>query len=76
MEASVDICTTKNLEKLVHIGESLLKKPLSKVNLETGRAEALENCGTNEDALIKYGKICNASSHTLTHIYVILYFSN
>uniref|UniRef100_A0A2N9FTS4 Patatin n=1 Tax=Fagus sylvatica TaxID=28930 RepID=A0A2N9FTS4_FAGSY len=54
VEASVDICTTKNLEKLVHIGESLLKKPLSKVNLETGRAEALENCGTNEDALINF----------------------
>ena len=54
-EASVDISTKENLEKLVHIGESLLKKPVSRVNLETGQAQQIQNGGSNEDALIKYG---------------------
>ncbi|CAA6664986.1 unnamed protein product [Spirodela intermedia] len=34
--SSVDIATKENLENLVNIGEKLLKKPLSRVNLETG----------------------------------------
>ncbi|CAK9158047.1 unnamed protein product, partial [Ilex paraguariensis] len=39
---SVDVATatTKKLENLVKIGEGLLKKPVSKVNLDTGVYEA------------------------------------
>ncbi|XP_060194120.1 patatin-like protein 2 [Lycium barbarum] len=50
-EASVDVATKENLERLVEIGENLLKKPLSRVNLETGLTEPIPKGGTNEEAL-------------------------
>uniref|UniRef100_A0A2N9HMU8 Patatin n=1 Tax=Fagus sylvatica TaxID=28930 RepID=A0A2N9HMU8_FAGSY len=56
-QSSVDISTKENLEELVHIGESLLKKPVSRVNLETGQAQPIQNGGTNEEALIKFAEI-------------------
>ncbi|CDP11092.1 unnamed protein product [Coffea canephora] len=40
----------KNLQNLVKVGENLLKKPVSRINLQTGVFEAL-NKGTNEEAL-------------------------
>lgn len=49
--ASLDIATNQNLKNLVKIGEGLLKKPVSRVNLETGIFEPVENEGTNEQAL-------------------------
>ncbi|TYG69326.1 hypothetical protein ES288_D05G222400v1 [Gossypium darwinii] len=51
--ASVDIATKENLENLVKVGGSLLKKPVSKVNLENGKFEPC-NQGTNEEALVRY----------------------
>ena len=54
--SSVDIATKKNLENLVQVGEKLLKKPVSRVNLQSGVFEPL-NQGTNEDALKKYERI-------------------
>lgn len=51
--SSVDVSTKENLEKLSQIGEGLLKKPVSRVNLDTGLCEPVENGGTNEDALKK-----------------------
>lgn len=51
--ASVDIATKENLENLVKVGEGLLKKPVSRVNLDTGVFEPANQL-TNEDALIKY----------------------
>ena len=56
-ESSVDIATKKNLERLVEIGNLLLQKPVSRVNLETGRYEAIENEGTNEEALTRFAKL-------------------
>ncbi|XP_042966032.1 patatin-like protein 2 isoform X2 [Carya illinoinensis] len=56
-EASVDVSTKKNLDKLVGIGEELLKKPVSRVNLKNGVSETVENGGTNEEALRKFAKI-------------------
>ncbi|XP_059637285.1 patatin-like protein 2 isoform X1 [Cornus florida] len=50
--SSVDIATKENLDDLVKVGEELLKKPVSKVNLETGVCEPF-NKGTNEEALIR-----------------------
>lgn len=50
--SSVDISTKKNLEGLVKVGEKLLKKPVSRVNLQTGSYEPC-NKGTNEEALKK-----------------------
>ena len=52
-DSSVDIATKENLKRLGQIGERLLKKPVSTVNLETGVFEPKENGGTNEDALRK-----------------------
>ncbi|KAG2666370.1 hypothetical protein I3760_15G056000 [Carya illinoinensis] len=49
--ASVDDSTKENLNKLVEIGEKLLKKPVSRVNFRTGYSEPVKNCGTNEEAL-------------------------
>ncbi|CAI9115770.1 OLC1v1016762C1 [Oldenlandia corymbosa var. corymbosa] len=48
--ASVDVATKENLENLVQVGEKLLKKPVSKTNLQTGICQVLDK-GTNEDAL-------------------------
>ena len=50
-DSSLDISTEENLERLCQIGEQLLKRPVSRVDLENGRFEPLENGGTNEDAL-------------------------
>lgn len=54
--SSVDKATTENLENLVEVGEQLLKKPLSRINLETGGYEPIENGGTNEEALKRLAK--------------------
>ncbi|KAJ9166201.1 hypothetical protein P3X46_020983 [Hevea brasiliensis] len=56
IESSVDIATRDNLENLVKVGERLLKKPVSKVNLETGTFEPT-NQGTNEEALKRFAKL-------------------
>ncbi|KAL3520647.1 hypothetical protein ACH5RR_018796 [Cinchona calisaya] len=53
--SSVDTATEKNLENLVEVGEKLLKKPVSRVNLNTGIYEPL-NEGTNENALKRFAE--------------------
>ncbi|XP_039157623.1 patatin-like protein 2 isoform X1 [Eucalyptus grandis] len=50
-ESSVDVATPKNLHMLMEIGQRLLRKPVSRVNLETGRFEEIEGEGSNGDAL-------------------------
>ncbi|KAF8405080.1 hypothetical protein HHK36_009977 [Tetracentron sinense] len=54
--ASVDIATKENLLNLVQIGNDLLKKPVSRVNLETGKFEELQGAGTNEEALTRFAQ--------------------
>ncbi|XP_062157618.1 patatin-like protein 2 isoform X1 [Alnus glutinosa] len=54
--SSVDVATTKNLDDLVKAGEALLKKPVSRVNPETGIFEAA-NHETNEEALKRFAKL-------------------
>lgn len=49
--SSVDIATEENLEKLCEIGDKLLKKPVSRVNLENGHFEPVIDGETNEQAL-------------------------
>lgn len=56
-DSSVDISTKENLEKLCQIGDKLLKKPVSKVNLENGMFEPIENGETNQEALKRFAKI-------------------
>ncbi|KHN12766.1 Patatin-3-Kuras 1 [Glycine soja] len=55
-DSSVDIATKENLEKLYQIGENLLKKPVSRVNLENGLFQPLKNGETNEHALKRLAK--------------------
>ncbi|XP_057500689.1 patatin-like protein 2 isoform X1 [Actinidia eriantha] len=55
--ASLDIATKENMERLVQIGNELLKRPLSRVNLETGRFDEVVGEGTNEAALIRFAKL-------------------
>ncbi|XWS21156.1 hypothetical protein CRYUN_Cryun30bG0031200 [Craigia yunnanensis] len=54
--SSVDIATKENLENLVKVGEELLKKPVSRVNLENAQFEAAGNV-TNEEALIRLAEV-------------------
>ncbi|XP_072992582.1 patatin-like protein 2 [Typha latifolia] len=53
--ASVDISTKANMEKLIQVGKGLLKKQVSRVNLETGTYEPCGE-GTNEEALASFAK--------------------
>ncbi|KAG2666390.1 hypothetical protein I3760_15G058000 [Carya illinoinensis] len=56
--SSVDVATTKNLNDLVKVGEELLKKPVARVNLETGVCEPVKTSNeTNEQALIRFAKL-------------------
>lgn len=55
--SSVDIATEENLKRLVEIGEALLKKPISRANLETGRFEEVKGEGTNEEALTRFAEL-------------------
>ncbi|KAK1392479.1 Patatin [Heracleum sosnowskyi] len=57
IDSSLDISTEENLEKLVRIGEKLLKKPVSRINLENGVHEPVEDGVTNEEALKRFAKI-------------------
>ncbi|XP_038902533.1 patatin-like protein 3 [Benincasa hispida] len=55
--ASVDVATEENLKRLVETGEALLKKPVSRVNLETGKFEPVDGEGTNEEALTEFARL-------------------
>lgn len=55
--ASLDVASVKNMQTLVQIGESLLKKPVSRVNLETGRPEPVQGEGNNGEALGRFAKL-------------------
>ncbi|KAK1427399.1 hypothetical protein QVD17_16083 [Tagetes erecta] len=54
--ASMDLATTENLENLVKVGEELLKKPVTRVNLGTGVYEPYHHT-TNKMALEKFAAI-------------------
>lgn len=56
-ECSVDVSTEENLNRLVTIGERLLKKPVSRINLEMGICDPIPNGGTNEEALKRFAKL-------------------
>ncbi|KAG6777358.1 hypothetical protein POTOM_017179 [Populus tomentosa] len=60
--SSVDVATKENLQNLVKVGEALLKKLVSRVNLGTGLFEPI-NKMTNEEALIKLAKLLSREKH-------------
>jgi hypothetical protein len=53
----VDIATKENMESLIAIGKDLLKKPVARVNIDTGLPETVAGEGTNEEALERFAKI-------------------
>ncbi|KAK3015013.1 hypothetical protein RJ639_006978 [Escallonia herrerae] len=65
--SSVDLATQENLQDLVKVGGGLLRKPVSRVNMETDKVEPASQ-ETNEEALIKFAmlslekRICDARS--------------
>jgi hypothetical protein len=54
--ASMDDSSKENMQKLVQIGNELLKKPVSRVNIETGLFEEIPGAGTNADMLTSMAK--------------------
>jgi len=54
--SSVDIATKKNMEALIGIGRELLKKPVARVNIDTGVYEPVSGEGTNEQALERFAR--------------------
>ncbi|GAB4852102.1 hypothetical protein Ancab_016292 [Ancistrocladus abbreviatus] len=54
--SSVDVATEENLQGLVKVGEGLLKKPVSGVNLNTGVYEPISK-ETNEEILKRLAEI-------------------
>ncbi|PQQ18187.1 patatin-like protein 1 isoform X1 [Prunus yedoensis var. nudiflora] len=55
--ASADKATEKNLENLVEVGNTLLQKPISTMDLDTGVYKPVENGGTNQQALQRFAKL-------------------
>ncbi|XP_012449227.1 patatin-like protein 2 isoform X3 [Gossypium raimondii] len=54
--SSVDIATRKNLDELVRVGEKLLRDPVSRVDLVTGKFKPVTE-ETNEIALKRFAKL-------------------
>ena len=50
----------ENMQRLIQIGNNLLKKPVSRVNIETGLYEAVPEAGTNGDRLKSFAKKLSA----------------
>ncbi|KAE8126195.1 hypothetical protein FH972_020936 [Carpinus fangiana] len=55
--SSVDIATKKNLDDLVEVGDELLKKRVSKVNLDTGLEVNYGDHETNKEALTRFARL-------------------
>ncbi|XWS21153.1 hypothetical protein CRYUN_Cryun30bG0030900 [Craigia yunnanensis] len=60
--SSVDVATKKNLDELVKVGEGLLKKQVSRINLETGIFEPFTQ-ETNEEALKRFATLLSQERH-------------
>jgi hypothetical protein len=54
--ATVDAATSKNMHALVAVGERMLAQRVSRVNVETGRYEAVPGEGSNADALVGFAR--------------------
>ncbi|KAK9040204.1 hypothetical protein V6N11_015378 [Hibiscus sabdariffa] len=55
--ASIDTSTKENMENLVKKGEKLLDKTVSRINLDSGLYEPVENGGSNAEALQRFAKL-------------------
>lgn len=55
--ASVDVATEENLKKLVEVGNELLEKQVSSMDLDTGLYQPVEGAGTNKETLKSFAKL-------------------
>ncbi|CAL5187909.1 unnamed protein product [Lathyrus oleraceus] len=55
--ASVDLSTTDNLNNLVKVGENLLKKKFTRVNLDSGIYETVPDKGTIQEELKRFANL-------------------
>ncbi|RCV14010.1 hypothetical protein SEVIR_2G403800v4 [Setaria viridis] len=55
--ATVDVATRENMEELVRIGERMLAKTVSRVDMETGKHVPVLEEGTNADALARFAEM-------------------
>jgi patatin-like phospholipase/acyl hydrolase len=55
--ASSDVTTEDNLNGLVKVGQTLLKKSFTRVSLDTGEYEAVPNKGSIEEELTRFAKL-------------------
>ncbi|GMI98016.1 phospholipase A IVA [Hibiscus trionum] len=55
--ASTDTSTKENMDNLVKKGENLLDKTVSRINLDSGLYEPVENGGSNAEALQRFAKL-------------------
>ncbi|KAL4355071.1 hypothetical protein GQ457_06G043940 [Hibiscus cannabinus] len=55
--ASIDTSTKENMENLVKKGEKLLDKTVSRINLDSGLYEPVENGGSKAEALQRFAKL-------------------
>ncbi|KAL5705062.1 hypothetical protein ACHQM5_023408 [Ranunculus cassubicifolius] len=66
--ASVDVATEENMQNLIKVGNDLLKKPVSRINLETGWNEEVPGEGSNEDAISRFAHLLsNEHKHRRSH---------
>ncbi|TVU05523.1 hypothetical protein EJB05_48689, partial [Eragrostis curvula] len=54
---SIDDCSKENMNKLMSIGDELLSKHVSRVDLETGKFVEVPGEGTNAQQLAKFAKV-------------------
>lgn len=57
--ASVDVATKENLNNLEKVGEQLLTKRVTRVNLDTGISEPVQDKGSNEEELKRFILLIN-----------------
>ncbi|XP_047052664.1 patatin-like protein 2 [Lolium rigidum] len=57
---SIDDCSKENMDRLVEIGNELLRKNVSRVDLETGRNVEMPGEGTNSEQLSKFARQLSA----------------
>ncbi|VAH71395.1 unnamed protein product [Triticum turgidum subsp. durum] len=62
--AFVDVSTPENLNRLVDVGQALLKRQVCKVNVETGKNEPDQNRGTNEKELVNFAHMLSEERKT------------
>lgn len=55
--SATDVATAKNMNSLIQIADGLLQRPVSRVNLDTGRPEPVQGEGTNREALTRFAKL-------------------